>query len=289
MEGFMNDRARLHELDRLAERYRLILCDIWGCIHNGVRVFPEAAALLERWRVRGATVFLITNAPRPAAIVQAQLDGLGLDRKAYDAVITSGDTGIAALRSEGLTSVGFIGTAGDRTALAETGLTLLDGAEGRDVVCTGLPDPARDATQEDEALHAMRQRHARLHCFNPDRIVMRGDRLEPCAGAIAERYEAMGGAVVWYGKPYLPIYQRCLAMGSDVAGGAIAPAGVVAVGDSLATDFVGAARAGVDFVFVTHGIEGEQVDAIGAQELIRRFAREHGIAAEPISIVKELG
>lgn len=285
----MEDRVRQDELGRLTEGYRLILCDIWGCIHNGVRVFPAAAALLEHWRVQGAIVFLITNAPRPAPIVQAQLDRLGLGRKAYDALISSGDTGIAALKAEGLTSVGFIGTAGDRTALAETGLRLLDGAEGSDVVCTGLPDATRDATQEDEVLHVMRKRRARLHCFNPDRIVLRGDRLEPCAGAIAERYEAMGGEVVWYGKPYLPIYRRCLAMGSDLVGSALAPAEVVAVGDSLATDFVGAARAGVDFVFVTHGIEGEQVDAIGAQELVRRFAREHGIAAEPISVVKELG
>src|SRR5262245_40490587 len=109
----MNDRERTNGLALLPDRYRLILCDIWGCVHNGVRVFPEAAALLEFWRGQGRLVFLLTNAPRPASIVQAQLDQLGLNRAAYDAIITSGDTGIAALREQGLTVVGFIGTAGD--------------------------------------------------------------------------------------------------------------------------------------------------------------------------------
>jgi len=289
MAGMMNDRQHQDDLGLLAERYRLILCDIWGCVHNGVRVFPAAAALLERWRGQGRIVFLITNAPRPASIVQAQLDQLGLSRAAYDAIVTSGDTGIAALREAGLTAVGFIGTAGDLVALAESGLTLLPGPEGKDVVCTGLPDGEWDPGEEDAVLCAMLGRSARLHCFNPDRIVLRGERLEPCAGAIAERYETMGGKIAWYGKPYLPVYQRCLANGSEVAGRSLAPADVVAVGDSLATDFVGASRAGFDFVFVTHGIEGEQVDALGARELIRRFADERDIRREPIAVVRELG
>jgi HAD superfamily hydrolase (TIGR01459 family) len=286
----MNDRERTVDLTLLPDRYRLILCDIWGCVHNGVRVFPEAAALLERWRGQGRIVLLITNAPRPASVVQAQLDRLGLKRAAYDAIITSGDTGIAALRAQRLTRVGFIGTAGDLAALDGSGLTLLEGPEGKDVVCTGLPDGTSDASEEDAVLSAMLAHGARLHCFNPDRIVLRGERPEQCAGAIAERYEAMGGPVIWYGKPYSAVYERCLATGSELAGRLLAPAEVVAVGDSLATDFVGAARAGFDFVFVTHGIEAEQVDAMGARMLIRRFVDDHGPGLrEPVAVVRDLG
>lgn len=286
----MNDRERMDGFASPPDRYRLILCDIWGCVHDGVRVFPEAAALLERWRGQDRIVFLITNAPRPAPVVQAQLDRLGLSRAAYDAIITSGDTGIAALRAQRLTSVGFIGTAGDRVALEGCGLTLRAGPEGKDVVCTGLPDGTSDASEEDAVLREMLEHGARLHCFNPDRIVLRGERAEQCAGAIAERYEAMGGDVAWYGKPYLPVYERCLAEGSQLAGRVLSSTEVVAVGDSLATDFVGAARAGFDFVFVTHGIEGEQVDALGARELIRRFGDDHGPGLrDPVAVVRELG
>jgi ribonucleotide monophosphatase NagD (HAD superfamily) len=148
----------------------------------------------------------------------------------------------------------------------------------------------REPAEEDEVLVAMLARSARLHCFNPDRVVVRGGSLEPCAGAIAERYEAMGGTVLWYGKPHPPIYERCLAVAADHAGLPLAAGQVVAVGDSLATDFVGASRAGFDFIFITHGIERGQADALGAPALIQRFASDQGLdLPEPLAIVRELG
>lgn len=286
----MDDRDRPSALAALPDRYRLILCDIWGCVHDGVRVFPRAAALLERWRGQGRIVLLITNAPRPASAVQAQLDRLALNRSSYDAIVTSGDTGIAALKERGLTRVGFIGTLSDRAALEGTGLTLLPGPDGTDVVCTGLPDGTRDPAEEDEVLAVMLARGARLHCFNPDRVVIRGASLESCAGAIAERYEAMGGTVLWYGKPYPPIYERCLTIAADRAGRPLSAGQVVAVGDSLATDFVGAARAGFDFIFITHGIERGQADELGAPALIRQFASQQELQLpDPLATVRELG
>ena len=39
-------------------------------------------------------------------------------------------------------------------------------------------------------------------CANPDIVVQRGDKLVYCAGALARAYEAMGGEVVYYGKPH---------------------------------------------------------------------------------------
>ena len=273
----------------LPDRFRVILCDIWGCVHNGVRVFPEAQRLLTRWTGQGRTVLLLTNAPRPASAVCRQLDGLGLDRASYADVVTSGDTGVAALLAEGRTEVGFIGTEADRAIIAEAGLLLLDGPVGEAVVCTGLTEQLRDPADYDGDLKAMRARGARLHCFNPDRIVMRGEALEPCAGAIAERYEAMGGAVSWYGKPYAPVYERALAVASQISGRPVDRDEVAAVGDSVRTDFVGAARAGFAFVFITHGIEGEKIDDEGAESLIARFSSEQDITLPPpLAVAKQL-
>ena len=280
---------RRDTLAGLSDRFRIILFDIWGCVHNGVRVFPAAQRLLARWIDQERIVLLLTNAPRPANAVCRQLDGLGLDRASYSAVVTSGDTGIASLLAEGRSEVGFIGTEADREILDESGLTLLDGPLGDAVVCTGLNERLRDAADYDPDLTAMLERGARLHCFNPDRIVMRGELLEPCAGAIAERYEAMGGAVSWYGKPYPAIYERALAIASGLAAREVDRAEVVAVGDSLRTDFVGAARAGFAFIFITHGIEGEKIDDEGAESLIARFSAEEDISLPaPIAVAKQL-
>jgi HAD superfamily hydrolase (TIGR01459 family) len=243
---------------------------------------------LKHWRGQGRLVFLITNAPRPALIIRTQLDRLGLERSSYDAVVTSGDTAIAALKEQGVTSVGFIGTAADREALADEGLELLSDQDGADVACIGLPAGTRDLAGQDAVLRAMLVRGARLHCFNPDRVVQHGDTLELCAGAIADMYEAMGGQVCWYGKPYPAVYRRCLEMAAGM-GASLSSERVIAVGDSLATDFLGAAQMGFAFVFVTHGIEAGKVEEFGAAELVRSYAAEQNLDVEPLVMVRELG
>ena len=69
----------------------MLLCDVWGVIHNGVHAFPEAAAALSAAREKGLAVVLITNAPRPREGVIAQLANLGVPATAWDQVVTSGD------------------------------------------------------------------------------------------------------------------------------------------------------------------------------------------------------
>ena len=93
----------------LPERYRAILCDIWGVVHDGVRVYPGAAERLRRWREEGRFVVLLTNAPRTADSVAGQLDRIGLPRACWDAIVTGGEAGIEALAALGQ-PVGFLGT-----------------------------------------------------------------------------------------------------------------------------------------------------------------------------------
>ena len=39
--------------DTLDPKYRLILCDVWGVVHDGVELYPGAAERLRQWRGRG--------------------------------------------------------------------------------------------------------------------------------------------------------------------------------------------------------------------------------------------
>ena len=100
-------------LDTLDPKYRLILCDVWGVVHDGVNLYPGAADRLKQWREQGRCVLLITNAPRTADAVEQQLARIGLPRDAYGAVATSGEAGIEALNALSH-AVGFVGTVGDR-------------------------------------------------------------------------------------------------------------------------------------------------------------------------------
>jgi HAD superfamily hydrolase (TIGR01459 family) len=234
--------------DALPDRYRVILCDVWGVIHDGVRVYPGAAARLCRWRDEGRFVILLTNAPRTADSVAGQLDRIGLPRVCWDTIVTGGEAGIEALSA--LTRpVGFLGTDDDRAVLEGRGVRISDGEEFSDLGCTGLEEDRSVVEQYGPELAARAGRGVRFHCLNPDRVVLRGGRLEACAGALADLYEELGGSVVWYGKPHRAIYDHAL----RVAGNSPLDQ-VLAIGDGLQTDMLGAARLGIDAVFVRDGI-----------------------------------
>jgi HAD superfamily hydrolase (TIGR01459 family) len=263
-------------LAALPDRYRLILCDIWGVVHDGVDLYPGSADRLRQWRGEGRTVILITNAPRTADAVEAQLHRIGLPRDAWDGIATSGEAGIAALKAVG-TPVGFIGTEADRDILEGRGVELT--SEGfAELACTGLDDERRHVGDYREELEDLADRDILLHCLNPDRVVVRGGILEPCAGALADIYLGFGGRVEWYGKPFPAIYRHALKLAGDPP-----PSEVLAVGDALQTDVLGAARMGFDAVFVQGGIHaGEPFPAdFSAQNCLGDWA--------PVAVVETIG
>src|SRR5690606_12805782 len=67
-------------LRTICDRYDVILCDIWGVLHNGVEAFAAAVEALMEFRRRGGQVVLVSNAPRPNRQVLALLDSFGIPR-----------------------------------------------------------------------------------------------------------------------------------------------------------------------------------------------------------------
>jgi HAD superfamily hydrolase (TIGR01459 family) len=233
-------------LDEVERNYGVILCDLWGCIHDGVNLYPGAAERVARWHSDGRQIIFITNAPRTADAVARQLDRLGLPRL-WDGIATSGEAGIACLQDAG--PVGFIGTASDRADLQGRGVQIADGNDFSELACAGLDERRRQVADYEEEIAPLAGRDVLMHCLNPDRVVIRGGVAEPCAGAIADRYEELGGRVEYYGKPYPAIYRHAMKLAGDPP-----PADVLAIGDGLNTDILGAARMGYDCVYVTGGI-----------------------------------
>ena len=263
-------------LDNLPEHYRLILCDVWGVVHDGVTIFPGSAERLLQWKGEGRATILLTNAPRTEEAVAEQLDRLGLPRAAWDHIATSGEAGIAGLlEAEG--PVGFIGSAGDRAILEGRGVVIDDGNEFTDLAVTGIDGIRMNAADYLPELEDAMARGATMHCLNPDMLVIRGGVPEACAGAIAELYEGMGGRVEYYGKPHAHIYEHALRIGGNPEKSA-----VLAVGDGLPTDVLGAARFGIDCLFVRGGIHaGEPFPA--------DFASQYGLGSwAPVAQVDSL-
>ena len=255
----------------LAPDYDVLLCDIWGVVHNGVAAWPSACDALIRARAAGAKVVLITNAPRPSAVVAGQLEKLRVPRETYDGIVSSGDVTRGVIEQRRGQSLYHLGPERDRSIFTGLDVVFAPADQADYVVCSGLDDDETETPDDYRArLQAMRQRRLFMVCANPDVVVERGQTLVYCAGALADLYAAMGGEVLYAGKPYRPIYDMALARTGNTP-----LTRVLAIGDSLRTDLKGARDFGIDFLFITGGIHAEELgtrDAPDPAALTNAFA-----------------
>ncbi|MEQ1769782.1 MAG: TIGR01459 family HAD-type hydrolase [Devosia sp.] len=254
-------------LSALAAGYDAILSDVWGVVHNGVTAHREAVDALQHFRRGGGRVVLITNAPRAAAPIAAMLDRLGVGRDAYDAIVTSGDvtrTMIAPYRGKVVHHVGP--PTEDDSLYDGLGVTRGSADEAEAIVVTDLDTDDDTPDMYERRISLWLKRKLPLICANPDRVVEHGGRIVYCGGALADLYEAHGGRILMGGKPYRPIYDAALKSAQAAAGRQLDHGRILAIGDSVRTDAIGAANAGLDLLFVTGSIHAEELDAFGTPE-----------------------
>ena len=132
-----------------------------------------------------------------------------------------------------------------------------------------------EAVLQDCARH-----HLPMICANPDLQVIRGGVRVLCAGALALRYQELGGDVRSIGKPDPTIYQPVLERLD------LPVERVLAVGDALHTDIAGAAGVDIAACWVLGGVHGEALAAGSGGFDLRKAeaaARPDGVA--PIATV----
>ncbi|MGB5837743.1 MAG: TIGR01459 family HAD-type hydrolase, partial [Albidovulum sp.] len=264
----------IKSLTEIASAYDAVFCDLWGCVHDGLRPFPAAVGALQAYRANGGKVVLVTNSPRPRASVEVQLGQIGVPRDCWDTIATSGDSARSAMF---LGAVGekvyFIGDADTDNGfftplkILDNPITIervpLDQAEG--IVCTGPFDPMADpAVNRPDFLYA-KTKGLKLLCANPDIVVDRGETREWCAGALAQLYTEMGGESLYFGKPHPPIYDLARRRLTALNGQSVDDNRILAIGDGIGTDILGGIGESIDTLFITGGLEaarfGTDVDA----------------------------
>jgi HAD superfamily hydrolase (TIGR01459 family) len=289
----MSPKSLPHIIERfapLARDYDVLLCDVWGVVHNGVAAFTAACEALTHFRAGGGTVILITNAPRPGAAVQRILDRFGVPHDAYDAITTSGDVTRGIVEPRLSERVFHLGPRRDLPIFAGLDVTFAPPETADYVVCSGLFDDATE-TPEDyrELLAALRARSLFMVCANPDIVVERGDTLLYCAGALADAYVALGGEALYCGKPHAPIYEAALGKAAAYRGGEVPALNrVLAIGDSIRTDLKGAASFGVDCLFVISGIHAEEFGGREAPDLSGLNAMFAAAGVAPKAVTRRL-
>lgn len=248
-------------LSALAANYDAAFCDIWGVVHNGIEPHTGAVTALRRFRDLGKHVILITNASRPSGPISEMLISMGIDEDIYDRIVSSGDVTRELVRRYAGKIVHHVGPRFDHPIFDGLGIAMGPPSEAAAVVVTGPDDPAETPEDYEERVTEWLEDGLPLLCANPDLTVEVGDTIEYCAGAIAKLYADRGGRVEMAGKPHPPIYESGFQKLEKLAGRKIERERILAIGDAVRTDALGAARCGLDFLFITGSLHAEELNA----------------------------
>ena len=251
-------------LSALADDYDGFIVDQWGVLHDGVNPYPGALDCLERLRAAGKHVVVLSNSGKRERENVEQMRRIGFDAALFDRFIGAGEDARAALvsrRSEFHRALGRRCYAftrdGDHTLIDGIGLQIVYEIAAADFLAViGIDSPQRSLRDYEPELNAGIARGLPLVCANPDIVRVSPQGTLDAPGAIARRYEALGGRVFYHGKPYPEIYESCLAALAQCE-----RARVITVGDSLEHDVQGAARAGLPSAFVAGGIHAGELVA----------------------------
>ncbi len=263
----------IDQFSEISDQYDAVFCDLWGCVHDGVKAFPAANAALTAYRERGGTVVLLTNAPRPRASVAKQIARLGVPDDAWDVIATSGDSARAAM-FEGVVgqNVWHIGEPHDAPFFEKLELiddpveiTKVELNQADGIVCTGPFDPHADPAVMRPQFLLAKTKGLKLLCANPDIVVDRGEDREWCAGALAQLYTEMGGESLYFGKPHPPIYDLARRRLQQI-GKPTSDERILAIGDGIRTDVLGGMGENIDTLFITGGLAREETNTAPGPE-----------------------
>jgi HAD superfamily hydrolase (TIGR01459 family) len=253
--------AILSGIGAIAQSYDGLILDLWGVLHDGTAPFPGVLDALARLNAAGKRICILSNAPRRVSEVVQRLSEIGIAPDFYHHAMSSGEEAwqhLARRDDPFYAALGrrcyHIGPPRDEGMLVGLDLDPTESIAVADFILnTGPWGWDETVAAYEERLGAARARDLPMVCANPDLIVMHGGRSVICAGALAQRYETLGGRVRWHGKPFRSVYETCFGLLEITDRRRI-----LAIGDSLRTDIAGANGVGIDSLLVAGGIHSEE-------------------------------
>ena len=237
-------------LKSIINDFDLLFIDIWGVLHNGIKLHEESVNVLNKLEQSKKEYILLTNAPRPNNTVITFLKNMGLDDSKCRKISTSGEVALKYLKSRYKELKFFhIGPPRDFDlfdSFIEFKVNNLDQSDF--IICTGLFDNYSENLNYYKNLLKTKI-NKKMVCTNPDLIVDRGNNREFCAGSVAKIFEDLGGEVEYFGKPYPLIYTQS----ADTKNKKI-----LCVGDNLNTDIKGANIQNFKSLFIMSGIHNNE-------------------------------
>ena len=236
----------------IVENYDFFFIDLWGVIHNGIRVHENAIKTLVEISNIKKSYILLTNAPRPNSTVKIFLKKMGIDKSILGKVYTSGEAALNYLKKNHLNDKFYhIGPPRDFDLFLDFKKNKKENInESNYLLCTGLFDKHdQDLDYYKELFGSFISK--KMICTNPDLIVDRGNEREYCAGSIARIFQEIGGTVDYFGKPYPLVYNQA----ADIKNKK-----VLCIGDNLNTDIKGANIQNFNSMLISDGIHKIEIN-----------------------------
>ena len=234
----------LNHLSDIYKNYDTFVIDLWGVIHNGMKLNPKAIEAIEHLKNNSKKIVFLSNAPRPSSKVINFLLKLKMDRKYLSNVVTSGEAAMYAINKNQFGKTFFhLGPPRDTSVFEKVKDNKTDLKSCDFILCTGLFDE-HESDLEYYKKFLKKYVSKKLICTNPDLTVHRGHVEELCAGSVAKVFEELGGKAIYFGKPYQEVYKMCFNSNEKV----------LAVGDNLRTDIKGANNLNIDCIFISNGV-----------------------------------
>ena len=244
----------LNHLSDIIDAYDTFVIDLWGVIHNGIKLNEKAMEVVDNLKKNSKKIVFLSNAPRPSVKVINFLLKMKMDKQYLSNVMTSGEAAMHAINKNKFGKTFFhLGPSRDESIFEKVkeNKTTIDNCDF--ILCTGLfNEDGLDLNKPQ--LHKndldyyknflLKHTSKKLVCTNPDLTVHRGNNEEYCAGYIAKIFEELGGKAIYYGKPHKEIYDMCFKTNEKV----------LAIGDNLRTDIKGANNLNKDCLFISNGV-----------------------------------
>lgn len=240
-------------LSEIIDNYTTYLIDMSGVIHDGINPYQYSIDALNTLKAKNKNIIFFTNAPRPQEVVRKKIASLGYNCD-NDKVITSGDLFLESqyrkVTREGSKMTAYIlGQEHNKDLnLSDYFITTDKLEESNVLILLTFMEDTEELDKYDNILKRAITLNIPALCPNPDTVVYHGNHLRYPAGFVASKYESFGGIVEYYGKPHKEIYQFATKNINAKK------SSILAIGDNLNTDILGAKNFGIDSLLISKGI-----------------------------------
>ena len=244
--------------------YDVFILDQWGVMHDGYKGYHHAVTAVEKLIKENKKLIIISNSSKRKNSSIGRLKSLGFDKNHFIEVMTSGEM----IWQEIVKSINSYGTDLQNCfhiydSSKEDGLEFRNGLEKFNFVskindanfilaCT--PFEKTIPIDYIPILKDAVDMNLVMFCANPDFVTIEknNDKNIFCMGTVADLYDHMGGKVVILGKPSKEIYEESCKKIVNLN-----KLKIVAIGDSLDHDILGANNFNIDSVLISSGIHND--------------------------------